>query len=102
MKKLYITESEKIKIRKMYGILKEEKTLTLPSVSEKTCDICFDLEKGIFDLESGGYELQSFLIAAGDNIPYDGNFGNQTATALGTWVWGYKEGINALVNWQKK
>lgn len=94
MKKVFITESEKLKIRKMYGLLTEEKTLTLPSVSEKTCDICFDLEQGIFDLESGVYELQSFLIAAGHDIPYDGNFGNKTATALGTWVWGYKEGIN--------
>jgi hypothetical protein len=47
-------------------------------------------------------EIQDFLIAIGHNIGRDGLFGNQTATALGTYFYGAKLGINSVSKLQTK
>jgi len=47
-------------------------------------------------------EIQDFLIALGHNIGRDGIFGNQTATALGTYFYGAKLGINSVSQLQIK
>jgi hypothetical protein len=47
-------------------------------------------------------EIQDFLIAIGHNIGRDGIFGNQTATALGTYFYGAKLGINSVSKLQTK
>lgn len=40
--------------------------------------------------------IQDFLIALGHNIGRDGIFGDETATALGTYIYGAKPGINSV------
>jgi len=47
-------------------------------------------------------EIQDFLIAIGHNIGRDGIFGNQTATALGTYFYGAKLRINSVSSLQTK
>jgi len=51
---------------------------------------------------SNAGEIQDFLIAIGHNIGRDGLFGNQTATALGTYFYGAKLGINSVSSLQTK
>jgi len=47
-------------------------------------------------------EIQDFLIAIGHNIGRDGLFGDQTATALGTYFYGAKLGINSVSTLQNQ
>ena len=47
-------------------------------------------------------EIQDFLIALGHPITKDWTFGNNTATALGTYFYGTKPGINSVLKlWNK-
>jgi hypothetical protein len=47
-------------------------------------------------------EIQDFLIVLGHNIGRDGLFGDQTATALGTYFYGAKLGIKTVSNLQNQ
>lgn len=44
----------------------------------------------------GAGDIQDFLIVIGYKISKDWNFGNETATALGTWAYGASKGINTV------
>lgn len=47
-------------------------------------------------------EIQDFLIKLGHRIGRDANFGDETATALGTYFYGAKKGINSVLKlWEK-
>ena len=47
-------------------------------------------------------EIQDFLITLGHRIGRDANFGDETATALGTYFYGAKKGINSVIKlWEK-
>lgn len=47
-------------------------------------------------------EIQDFLIKLGHRIGRDANFGDETATALGTYFYGVKKGINSVLKlWEK-
>lgn len=95
MKKVFITESEKIKIRKMYGLVSEGKLSNVKfDYSKKTCEVCQAVKQNLYFFEEGAFELQAFLIDVGHKISNDGTFGNETATALGTFLYGYSAGIN--------
>ena len=95
MKKVFITESEKIKIRKMYGLVSEGKLSSVKfDYSKKTCEVCQSVKQNLYFFEEGAFELQAFLLDVGHNISNDGTFGNETAAALGTFLYGYNAKIN--------
>lgn len=92
MKKIIrLTEQDLVRI--VRRVINEEETITPSFVRKETCSACESVGLGYYKLENGAYEVQSFLIHNGHDIPFDGNFGNKTATALATWIYGYKEGI---------
>lgn len=83
----------------MYGLINEEPEMKLsPSwYNDNVCHACIYVYHNTTDLESGAYGVQEFLIDCGHKIPKDGNFGDKTATALGTWVYGASAGVNTVV-----
>lgn len=93
MKKIIrLTEQDLVRI--VRRVINEEETITPSFVNEKTCAACEELAAGVYTLDgTGAWGVQYFLISNGHDIPYDGDFGNKTATAFATWVYGYKEGI---------
>lgn len=102
MKRLIISEMEKIKIRKMYGLINEE-PLMKSSPSWYNANVCFACQNiDSYNLEGGAYGVQQFLIQCGHKISIDGDFGDKTATALGTWVYGANAGINTVVKLAEK
>ena len=90
------------------GIINEDNNshnnLITESIEGKRCWYYKKLaEKGyennpskIPNLYEGAYQVQRFLNYIGYNISKDATFGDETATALGTWTYGLSKGINTV------
>jgi hypothetical protein len=102
------------RIKEMMGIIKEENNphnnLITESIEGKRCwyykkmaERRFEVDPGnIPNLYEGAYQVQRFLNYIGYNISRDYTFGNETATALGTWAYGKSKGINTVDKlWQQ-
>lgn len=90
--KIIITEDEKKHIKSLYGIINES------TIEGRRCKVYNEVARGTFQpsLNQGAGSIQEFLIRIGYNITKDYVFGNKTATALGTWVYGKSKGIDTV------
>jgi hypothetical protein len=91
----------------MMGVINEEdnphNNLITESIEGKRCWYYKKLAEKGYDSDyrvpnpyEGAYQVQKFLKYIGYNISKDYAFGDETATALGTWAYGKSEGINTV------
>lgn len=89
----------------MMGLLNENnQNLINESVEGKRCwyykkmaERGFEVNPGkVPNLYEGAFQVQRFLNYVGHDIPMDYTFGNETATALGTWAYGSSKGIDTV------
>ena len=95
------------RIREMMGIINEgnnsHNNLITESIEGKRCWYYKKLagkdyysDNRVPNPYKGAGDIQDFLIVIGYKISKDWNFGNETATALGTWAYGASKGINTV------
>jgi hypothetical protein len=95
------------RIKEMMGIINEENNphnnLITESIEGKRCWYYKKLagkdyysDNRVPNPYKGAGDIQDFLIVIGYKISKDWNFGNETATALGTWAYGASKGINTV------
>ena len=95
------------KIKKMMGIINEDNNshnhLITESIEGKRCwyykkiaDGSYGSDKRVPNPNNGAGDVQEFLINVGYKITKDWDFGDNTAKALGTWAYGFKEGIDSV------
>jgi hypothetical protein len=96
MGKLLITEDEILRIKSLYGLINEAATIS----KDERCWYYLQISKNGIQPNAG--DIQQFLINIGYNIGLDYSFGNETATAFGTFAYGRNAGINTVTKlWQK-
>ena len=95
------------KIKKLMGLITEENNLhnnlITESIEGKRCwyykkimEKDYDSDNRVPNPYKGVGDIQDFLIVIGYKISKDWDFGNETATALGTWSYGASKGINTV------
>ena len=100
--------SEQIhRMKQMMGIINEDNNshnnLITESIEGKRCwyykkiaEKGYDSDYRVPNPYKGAGDIQDFLIVIGYKISKDWDFGNETATALGTWSYGASKGINTV------
>ena len=95
------------RMKQMMGIINEDNNshnnLITESIEGKRCwyykkiaEKGYDSDYRVPNPYKGAGDIQDFLIVIGYKISKDWDFGNETATALGTWSYGASKGINTV------
>ena len=95
------------RMKQMMGIIDEDNNphnnLITESIEGKRCwyykkiaEKGYDSDYRVPNPYKGAGDIQDFLIVIGYKISKDWKFGDETATALGTWSYGSSKGINTV------